>query len=92
MYFNNNWAVVIPVANEAKDLHELVSVLNYVLDKLESGRVYFIVDKASRDNTKQLCEELASYDPRYVCVWSPENRCVVDAYLRGYRTALEVHH
>jgi len=56
MYFNNNWAVVIPVANEARDLHELVSVLNYVLNKLESGRVYFIVDKASRDNTRQLCE------------------------------------
>ena len=92
MYFNNNWAVIIPVANEAKDLHELVSVLNYVLDKLESGRVYFIVDNASKDNTRSLCEELAAKDKRYVCVWSPENRCVVDAYLKGYRTALDNGH
>lgn len=92
MYFNNNWAVIIPVANEARDLHELVSVLNYVLGKLESGKVYFIVDNVSRDNTRELCEELSRQDPRYVCVWSPENRCVVDAYLKGYRTALENGH
>jgi dolichol-phosphate mannosyltransferase len=27
-------------------------------------------------------------DPRLVPVWAPENRCVVDAYKRGYREAI----
>lgn len=92
MYFNNNWAVIIPVANESKDLNELVSVLSFVLDKLLSGKVYFIVDKASKDNTLELCQSLSEKDNRFETVWSPENRNVVDAYLKGYKTALENGH
>jgi dolichol-phosphate mannosyltransferase len=92
MYFNNNWAVIIPVANESKDLNELVSVLSFVLDKLLSGKVYFIVDKASKDDTLELCHSLSEKDNRFETVWSPENRNVVDAYLKGYKTALENGH
>jgi len=92
MYFNNNWAVIIPVANEEKDLPELVKVLNYVLDKLASGKVYFIVDRASKDKTRALCDSIAFNDPRYTCIWAPENRNVVDAYMKGYRIALENGH
>jgi dolichol-phosphate mannosyltransferase len=31
----------------------------------------------------------ATRDARIVPVWAPENRCVVDAYFRGYREAFE---
>lgn len=92
MYFNNNWAVIIPMANESDDFGDLVSVLTYVLEKLDSGRVYFVVDNASKDNTRQLCEDLSARDERFVTVWSPQNRNVVDAYLAGYRAALEGRH
>ena len=92
MYFNNDWAVIIPMANEAADFDELSAVLQFVLDKLEGGRVYFVVDKASKDNTLQLCEALSEADNRFYTLWAPDNRNVVDAYLAGYKIALENKH
>lgn len=92
MYFNNDWAVVIPMANESEDFHDLVSILVFVLEKLGSGKAYFVVDKSSRDNTKELCENLAARDERFTLVWAPQNRNVVDAYLAGYRAALDAGH
>jgi dolichol-phosphate mannosyltransferase len=92
MYFNNDWAVVIPMANESSDFFELTTILSFVLEKLGSGKVYFVVDNSSRDNTRELCENLAEKDSRFVLVWAPENRNVVDAYLAGYRAALNAGH
>jgi dolichol-phosphate mannosyltransferase len=92
MYFNNDWAVIVPMANESADFNDLTSVLSFVLDKLESGKVYYIVDNASKDNTRDLCENLSKTDPRFVTVYAPENRNVVDAYLAGYRIALANNH
>jgi len=92
MYFNNDWAVIVPLANESADFKELTSVLTFVLDKLESGKVYYIVDNASKDNTKELCENLSKTDNRFSTIYAPENRNVVDAYLAGYRGALANHH
>lgn len=92
MYFNNDWALVVPMANESREFQDLADVLSFVLTKLDSGKVYFIVDKASKDNTLALCEELSTRDARFVTVWAPENRNVVDAYMTGYRKALENDH
>lgn len=92
MYFSNDWAVIIPMANEESDFDQLALVLRQVLDKLESGRVYFIVDRASKDRTLDLCQSLEKEDPRFTCIWAPENRNVVDAYLAGYRVALQNGH
>jgi dolichol-phosphate mannosyltransferase len=92
MYYKNDWAVIIPMANEADDFAPLVESLTKVLDKLESGKVYLVVDNASTDNTRALCDEQASKDNRYITVWSPQNRNVVDAYLAGYRAAFEAGH
>jgi dolichol-phosphate mannosyltransferase len=47
-----------------------------------------VVDKASTDNTRQILEDLSRTNPAVVVVWAPENRCAVDAYVRGYREAL----
>ena len=59
----------------------------------EVGQVTFFVvlDNVSRDNTRELLEQLALREPQFRIVWAPENRCVVDAYLRGYRAALAVN-
>lgn len=92
MYFNNNWAVVIPMANEEKDLDPFVSLLKEVLKKLGSGKVYFVVDKVSKDQTLALCQAISNLDERFETIWCPENRNVVDAYLNGYRTALAFGH
>lgn len=92
MYFNNDWAVIIPMANEEDTISELISVLSPVLNHLDSGVVYFIVDKASKDRTLELCESQSKTDSRYKTIWAPENKNVVDAYLRGYREALNAGH
>ncbi|MDR2953479.1 MAG: glycosyltransferase [Prevotella sp.] len=87
-----NFAIIIPMANESEDFQPLVSTLTDELDKLECGTVYFIVDNVTKDNTLELCNDLSDRDKRFVAVWAPENRNVVDAYLRGYREALNNGH
>jgi dolichol-phosphate mannosyltransferase len=87
-----NFAVIIPMANESEDFNPFVSSITDVLDKLMCGKIYFIVDKVSKDNTLELCKNLSDKDNRFVTIWSPENKNVVDAYLKGYKEALKNKH
>jgi dolichol-phosphate mannosyltransferase len=87
-----NFAVVSPMANESKDFSPFISSLASVLNKLRCGKVYLVVDKASKDNTFELCTELSIKDERFITVWAPENKNVVDAYLKGFREALKNKH
>ena len=80
------------MANEEPDFLPLVTELKSVLGRLTSGTVYFIVDTVSRDKTLELCQTLSGEDSRFITVWAPENRNVVDAYLRGYREAVNNGH
>ena len=93
---NNNklddFAVVVPMANEELSFDRFVASLSAVLDQLGSGKVYFVVDDVSRDRTRAICEAHSQKDERFFTVWSPENRNVVDAYLRGYREAYNRGH
>ena len=87
------FAVVVPLANESDTFAEFTSILIEVFDRIEtegifSGEAYFVVDNVSKDNTLQLCEDLYARDKRFIPVWAPENRNVVDAYIRGYKEAL----
>lgn len=83
------WTVVTPMANEGADFAPFISALNRVMDSLGSGHVILVVDRVSKDNTRELAEECAAADPRYTCLWEPSTRNVVDAYLAGFRLALE---
>jgi dolichol-phosphate mannosyltransferase len=85
-------ALVIPLANEEATLGILFERLGRVLDGLGSGTVYFVVDRASKDNTLEVSRELCGKDKRFVTVWAPENRNVVDAYMKGYRVACDNCH
>ncbi len=78
--------VVVPLANEQATCTEF---LGRVVAQLGEGDTIFcVVDNASRDNTRDLVDAFAANDSRVRLVWAPENRCVVDAYFRGYREAL----
>ena len=90
--YPNNWAVVIPLANEEAELPELASALRSVMDAMEGGTVYFVIDRVSKDRTLECCQKLAESDLRFVTKWIPENRNVVDAYINGFRAALEDGH
>jgi dolichol-phosphate mannosyltransferase len=50
---------------------------------------FAVLDRVSRDGTRELLHELEPNLPQLRVVWAPENRSVVDAYLRGYREALD---
>jgi dolichol-phosphate mannosyltransferase len=87
-----NFAVVIPLANEQESFHPFIASLTEVLNKIESGTVYFVVDNVSKDNTLELCKNLSANDHRFNTVWAPENKNVVDAYINGYKEALKHKH
>jgi len=88
----HDFAVVIPMANEGPDFLPFVTVLSQTLDGLTCGTVYFVVDNASKDNTLELCQALSHRDNRFKTVWAPQNKNVVDAYITGYKEALDNHH
>jgi dolichol-phosphate mannosyltransferase len=80
--------IVCPMANEGKAGTEFVRA---VLEQCEGFRevVFFaVLDQVTRDNSVLLLHELERTEPRLKVVWAPENRCVVDAYVRGYEEAL----
>ncbi len=82
--------VVCPMANEEADA---VRFVREVLDEcaprgFKSVRFFAVLDRVSKDRTRELLEELKAERPELEVVWSPENRSVVDAYVRGYREAL----
>ena len=76
------------MANEGADSTRFVVE---VLKQCSAWREVFffaVLDNATTDDSLALLSALAATEPRLKVVWSPENRCVVDAYLRGYREAL----
>ncbi len=83
-----NFAVIIPMANEQEDFHPFVDILIEVLNMLDCGRVYFVVDNVSKYNTLELCNKLSSNDKRFTAIWAPENKNVV----KGYKEALKNKH
>jgi len=92
LIYEKNWALVVPMANEEPDYVPLLAAVTDVLDKLQCGTVYFVVDNVSKDATLELCRATAAADPRFHVVWAPENRSIADAYLRGLREAVERGH
>lgn len=92
MFQEYDWALIVPMANEEKDFAAFVGETKKALDGAGSGTVYLVVDNASKDRTLGLCRALSKEDDRFQTVWVPENRNVVDAYINGYRAALENSH
>lgn len=86
---NAHFAICIPMANEERDFDSFVAPLKKALSDFPNVTVYLVVDNASQDRTPELCEALGREDARFRYVWAPENRNVVDAYLRGFREAMK---
>src|SRR5689334_9566374 len=86
-----NLGIVCPMANEEDSA---VSFVSAVLDRcvpagFKSVTLFAVLDRVSRDRTRELLTGLKEERPQLAVVWSPENRSVVDAYVRGYCEALE---
>lgn len=80
--------IVCPMANEGADSVRFVREVLQQCDGFRNVVFFVVLDNASKDNTRQLLDAYASTEPRLKVVWAPENRCVVDAYVSGYRAAL----
>lgn len=87
MYLYTDWAATIPMANEEQDFAPFVSLLRRVMDVIGTGKIYFVIDNASKDRTLEMAKELSQEDPRFEVVWAPDNKNVVDAYLAGFKVA-----
>src|SRR5829696_7786760 len=83
--------VVCPMANERETAERFVREVLAACEpfRFRSITVFAVLDRVSRDGTHDLLRGLEAALPRLRVVWAPENRCVVDAYLRGYREALD---
>lgn len=80
--------IVCPMANEGS---EGVRFVREVLEQcagFREVRFFAVLDRATTDNSVDLLREYSQTEPRLAVIWAPENRCAVDAYVRGYREAI----
>ena len=79
--------VVTPLGNESSTIDAFMDeVLRYLTPR---DRWYCVFDGVSKDRTREMVEERSRKDARVICVWAPQNRCVVDAYFAGYTAAYD---
>ena len=76
------------MANEGKTAARFVDEVLAACGSLGQKKFLAIVDQASRDDTREALDRHAATVPELAVIWAPENRGVVDAYLRGYDEAL----
>ncbi len=76
------------MASEAATAEAFTAAVLKECGAAERVSLFVVLDNASKDNTRAILNRVAACDDRLKVVWAPENRSVVDAYLRGYREAL----
>jgi dolichol-phosphate mannosyltransferase len=86
-----NLGIVTPFGNERQTARCFVSAVLSVCSRYPFNRIemYAILDGVCVDGTYDILCEMAEQEPRLRVIWAPENRCVVDAYMRGYKEALD---
>jgi dolichol-phosphate mannosyltransferase len=77
------------MANEIQSAEKFIAEVLAQCTGFEKISFFAVLDNVSRDGTRALLDNVAKGEPRLCPIWAPENRCVVDAYVRGYRAALE---
>lgn len=82
--------VILPAANEEASIKDLCRALLDEFTKISHDcSAIFVIDSISKDRTRKILEKEAARDSRIQVVFAPENKNVVDAYLRGYAEALK---
>lgn len=82
-------AIVTPMANEIATAELFVQRVLQATANLETAKLFAVFDNACTDGTRGLLDDLALTEERLQVVWAPENRSVVDAYVRAYRAGLD---
>lgn len=78
------------MANERQSAEDFVTAVLSECGRYPFARIemYVVFDHACTDGTFAALQAMAEKEPRLRIIWAPDNRCVVDAYLRGYKEAL----
>jgi dolichol-phosphate mannosyltransferase len=76
------------MANEGADAVRFTAAVLAKLTDVPNARFFAVFDRANKDASLDQMRAYALTEPRLTVVWAPENRCVVDAYMRGYKEAL----
>jgi len=84
-----NLGIVCPMANEMSTAVEFIKAALEQCEGFKSVKFFAVFDKACKDGTYDLLKNRQDKPTQLQVVWAPENNCVVDAYVRGYREALE---
>lgn len=77
------------MANESVSAVKFVKQVLAQCEGFQWVRFFVVLDGVSKDDTFEQLKTYTETDQRLVPVWAPENRCVVDAYKRGYQEAIE---
>ena len=80
--------IVCPMANEGDTVESFVEQVLFNVKGFKSAVMYIVLDNATKDDTISLIKSIQELRNDIKLVWAPENCCVVDAYIRGYKEAL----
>lgn len=80
--------IVCPMANERERAVEFIDAVLAQCNGFKHVSFFAVLDNVSIDGTVEILRELENQQPKLKMVWAPENKCVVDAYARGYKEAL----
>jgi dolichol-phosphate mannosyltransferase len=81
--------IVCPMANEGEAATRFSQAVLEQCSGFKKVTFFAVFDRANKDSSLDRMREMERVEPRLQVVWAPENRCVVDAYLRGYKEALD---
>jgi dolichol-phosphate mannosyltransferase len=77
------------MANEKNTVREFISAVLEKCQGFKKVTFFAILDNMSKDGTIDIIKDLDQEWPQLKFIWAPENRCVVDAYMRGYQEAMK---
>ena len=78
--------IVMPVANEADTMEQVVSQI--FSHNFENLYYYPVIDDFSKDDTEKILRQKAAENPNIKVIYYKESRGVISCYLEGYRQAL----
>ncbi len=76
------------MANEKDTAVEFVNAVLSKCDGFRKTSFFAVFDKSCKDGTVDLLKDLSKDVSALKVVWAPEDKCVVDAYVKGYKEAL----
>jgi dolichol-phosphate mannosyltransferase len=80
--------IVTPMANERDTAVDLVKAVLAQCSAFKAVTFFAVLDNKCKDGTTEILQQFSGSEERLSVVWAPLNRCVVDAYVRGYREAM----